>query len=122
MKPELRPVTEDSVLCFKLHNHLAPSVPPSAETIVKATVGGDHGRYQELIVTAWSAGSGRQVADIVIGVDTSGELRVLVSAAGNPDEHAWTIFPERALDADSVFNLGNAGGSPRSVAERRKSI
>ena len=60
---------------------------------------GDPGIYHEMRISAENR-EGECIADIMVGLDEHGELRVLITANGDGDgDHAIAVFPERAATA-----------------------
>lgn len=70
---------------------------------------GDAGVYDEARVSIVNA-TGECVADLVVGLDTSGELRVLATANSDGDgDHPIAIYPLRGIvDAVTIDARGNA--------------
>ncbi len=51
--------------------------------------------YEEVRISVFAAKSDECVADLLVGLDDKGELRVLLSADGYGDEHAIAHYPMR---------------------------
>ena len=62
--------------------------------VLRAERTGDAGIYQEISVQALKAG--KPVADILVGLDEHGELRVLITSDGDGEsDHAIAVYPSR---------------------------
>lgn len=68
---------------------------PRAITL-RAEPTGDPGIYQEIAVQARV--NGKTIADILIGLNERGEVRVLTTSQGE-EEHKLAIYPERPYPA-----------------------
>lgn len=60
---------------------------------LSAEPAGDPDLYQEICVAAFRGK--KCIADILIGLNAKGELRVLISGENYPDEHALAVYPQR---------------------------
>ncbi len=64
---------------------------------LRAEPSGDGVRYQEIAVRAFRGA--QAIADILVGLDAHGNLRVVCTAGGNGDgDHAIAVFPELPAD------------------------
>lgn len=64
---------------------------------------GDPGIYQEIRISAFKGAD--CIGDILVGLDESGELRVMVTADGDgDDDHQVLIFPQRSAENAVVFD------------------
>ena len=63
----------------------------------------DTGRsiYEEVRIGLFRGDSTDCVADILVGLTETGEPRVIVSADGNGDSHAFALYPMRKADVAS---------------------
>lgn len=66
--------------------------------VIEAKRSGDKGIYDELAIEAKA--DGKSVADILIGLNTDGELRIVVTANSkkDSDDFITAIFPCRSAD------------------------
>lgn len=58
---------------------------------VEARKSGDQGIYEELSIGVTH--HGELVADVLVGIDPTGQLRLATSLNANPDHHQTTIYP-----------------------------
>lgn len=73
---------------------------------LRAGPSGDGAAYREIAVRAFRGS--KAIADILVGLDASGNLRVVCTANGEGDgNHALTIFPE--LPATEMVRCDSAG-------------
>lgn len=75
-------------LCFKAYHE---GKNPKG-IMLRAEPSGTKNQYQEIAINA-SIGN-QIIADILIGLDEKGNLRILCTADSHVDEHAISIFPE----------------------------
>jgi len=72
--------------------------------VLRSEPAGDPAIYQEIAVRAFR--KGKAVADILVGLDHDGNLRVLVTADGDGDgDHATAVYPEKAIGEGHVEEL-----------------
>ena len=72
--------------------------------MLRAEPTGDPGIYQEIAVRAFC--KERAIADILVGLDQEGNLRVLVTADGDGNaDHALAVYPEKPIGEGYVEEL-----------------
>lgn len=72
--------------------------------LVTACKSGDKGIYEELSIGVTQ--NGELVADILVGLDQRGQLRIASSLNANPDHHQTVIYP-MTVDGKSIEESGN---------------
>jgi hypothetical protein len=72
--------------------------------VLRAEPTGDSSIYQEIAVRAFR--KGKAIADILVGLDQNGNLRVLVTADGDGNgDHAFAVYPEKRIGEGYAVEL-----------------
>jgi hypothetical protein len=80
--------------------------------VLRAEPSGDGVSYQEIAVRAFRGSEA--IADILVGLDTHGNLRVVCTANGQGDgDHAVALFPELPSEEMVKRNICDLAGAPR---------
>lgn len=91
--------TDQAFEVYALHGGTNPR-----EIMLEASTAGDPGVFHEINVSAHIGE--RCIADIVIGIDESGEVRILSTVCGHGEnDHTIAVYPERSDESEKAVNM-----------------